>query len=125
MLVEVKQVSAASNQHPFPFDSVLNTALRIVAIEAYKVGDMAVGPESGNAVANNSCFSNSMLVLGDMDGKEAIKRVPLSRLNPAGNSGHAVPLDVDRLSPSNCHVFIKNTTPMVAGEVWVFGVWYE
>ena len=128
-IVEVPIDSASSIAHSFGMEDVLKEAKRIVGIEAYKVGDYAIGPESGKATVNNTVFAKASLVLGSVDGDEPIYRMPLSRLNPASNAGNTIQFDVERINPGRCKIQLPNgasgTASLVTTEVFVLGFYYE
>lgn len=105
-------------------DDVLDNAKQITAIEAYKVGDLALAP-SGRATVNDTVLKKSFLTLSTSDTDEVQYRVPLIDLVRTMNNGQLFLVNLPKLAFSKCKVYVPTTAALSATESWVFGVHYE
>lgn len=122
-LVEVECVSQAATT--LKNEEVLGKAKKIVGIEAYKVGTVAVSP-SGRAVANNTVFLKSFLTLKTNNGSsEPVLRIPFADLERAGNSGKLLEVNLAPLAISKCEIVVGSVAGIVTTESWLLGFHYE
>ena len=124
-IIEIDISSVGVQSHPFGLEDVLKSAKRIVAIQAFKVGEYARGPISGKANANATVFNNASLVLGTNDGDEPIFNMPLTDLCSSTNNGLVREFDVSNINPSRCKIYVSSTANLTTNEVFVLGFHYE
>ncbi len=105
-------------------DDILNKAKRIVAIEAYKVGDVSKS-STGRAVVNDTIFSKSYLTISSVETDEVLNKVPFTDLNKKTNNGMLFLVDIPPVAMSKCKIVIPDNAALSAAESWVLGFHYE
>jgi hypothetical protein len=100
-------------------DTDLSSA-KIVGIAAFKVGDVAVGPQTATALQADAAFSKSFLTLKS-GSDEIIQQMPLSQLCPQANGGRIRQFNIPNVDWSKCYITCS------AGDdakIWVLDVYY-
>ncbi|MEO5681455.1 MAG: hypothetical protein ABIQ88_02375 [Chitinophagaceae bacterium] len=122
----VVEVICKANQNEYSLltDDILNSAKRIVAIEAYRVANVSLTPSS-LAVVNDTVFAKSFLTMSTAATDEMLNRIPFTDLDRKANQGELFFVDIPPIVASKCKVFIPTTVGIVAGEAWLIGVHYE
>jgi hypothetical protein len=123
-LVEVEVSSTSQQDFSLKDEEVLRDAKRIIAIEAYKVGTLALSP-TGRAVVNDTVFKKSFLIIGTADSDEVLNKIPLSDLSRADNNGQLFYVDIPPVAPSKCSIKVATVATLSASESFVLAFHYE
>lgn len=121
--ITIVATTATAKIYPFPQDDVLQNALSVDLIEAFKVGDVSLAPANGETVVSDTVFKKSFLTIVSGD-EDVVYKIPLSSLNRKDNGGFVVPLNLKKIQVTRCNISIPESTGLTAGEAWVLCVHY-
>ena len=120
----VVNITAAKQEWNLSDNEDLQQAKRIVAVQAYRVGDVSHAPD-GTPVVNNTVFNKSFLSFQTNDNQEKIQQFPFPDLNRKDNNGELVYVDIPPIAPTKCKIKIATAAGIVVDESFLLGVHYE
>lgn len=124
--VEVACNSTSAVQFQLPVDQVLQRAAKILAIEAYRVTNVAVSGQSGSALQSDTVFKSSFLVLLDIDNNSPIYRIPLTDLDRTLNNGMLFEVDINRINIPASYIYCPGQSANLdTAKVWYLGFHYR
>lgn len=97
---------------------------RIVAIEAFMVGDVS-NDGAGAAVCVDAVFNKSMITIKTTDGLEKISNRPLKSFNSFLNNGQIARIDVHDISITDSYISVPTTAGLDVAKVWLLNIHYE
>jgi hypothetical protein len=95
----------------------------IYGIEAFTSTQLAVSPQSGNAVVGTS--TGIALTLRDQNKLEFAYQIPYYTLIRANNSGLVVLFTPKTINLTDCFVQLTSTTGITANDVACFNLYYD
>ena len=95
----------------------------IYGIEAFTSTQLAVSPQSGNAVVGTS--TGIALTLRDQNKLEFAYQIPYYTLIRANNSGIVVLFTPKTINLTDCFVQLTSTTGITANDVACFNLYYD
>jgi hypothetical protein len=95
----------------------------IYGIEAFTSTQLAVSPQSGNAVVSTS--TGIALTLRDQNKLEFAYQIPYYTLIRANNSGLVVLFTPKTINLTDCFVQLTSTTGITANDVACFNLYYD